>query len=803
MKTYVFLIILDFIQLVVSCNHDLNLTNELYPSCPIQYFRRKRALNEYTRWQGNQETTDEFLVKVLDEELSTSNTKPIVAVNIMPMTKSGDKIIIGGAHLPSLTTLMSTTGEPREYTRFVPPTTISGREKDIMFIVSNTHATTGKTFPPSLQPQGYYTQRDDSPPASPQFIARTPLLVARQYAPIEPVAFSRRSSFAPLTPRSTTLPSLRTFNPPTRTLPRSAATLPVRTQKDFRNFQPFDEETTETFNPLTRTVPSSPATLPVRTQKDFRNFQPFDEETTEVFLTRTTYTTPKRTTKFEVSSKTDPSPYIIPTTNKLIEEGRRRQEELKKISEKELSYNMMFYNDDDSISGKKEDQEGIDNEYDKKALKEDSVPENSFTDTNEINEESETSSESIKDVETDRNDFVIFNITTIKPALEEKLRDKRRPTCSMIKLRQLNFNSPRTLPEIINQLKMWADDSPVVKSIDITRGNLTVMENPIYMMIVDDPSSGQIVTAKQTVMIVAGIQGRDHHAVAAAMYVLYQLIERTEAHTDLLTKYRFWIIPVFNPDGYDYSMTFPRRREWTKNLRQQWDPCKGRESCESCESQGIRCTLQPCYGVNLDRNFEYQWISAEELKAEHPCGGLYAGPRQLSEVETRALTQYLHETGSQLFTFIAFKEGDVLGIMYPYSHTKKKRAFDQVYRARASRAASAAYSISNRPYVAGQTSEFLPLYAGGIEDWVDGHLGIDSTYTIMMYRPSDAYRSKLITERVVHETYAAMDTLLLQSVEPLGPMPSVTLASGNHCERTLPKRSLCVIAINFLLLLNG
>lgn len=30
------------------------------------------------------------------------------------------------------------------------------------------------------------------------------------------------------------------------------------------------------------------------------------------------------------------------------------------------------------------------------------------------------------------------------------------------------------------------------------------MENPIYMMIVDDPSSGQIVSAKKTVIIVAG-----------------------------------------------------------------------------------------------------------------------------------------------------------------------------------------------------------------------------------------------------------------------------------------------------------
>lgn len=53
-------------------------------------------------------------------------------------------------------------------------------------------------------------------------------------------------------------------------------------------------------------------------------------------------------------------------------------------------------------------------------------------------------------------------------------------------------------------------------------------------------------------------------------------------------------------------------------------------------------------------------FSAEELRAEHPCGALYAGLRQLSEAETRALTHYLHEQRTPLFTFIAFKEGDVL-----------------------------------------------------------------------------------------------------------------------------------------------
>ncbi|KAL4713245.1 hypothetical protein ACJJTC_013175 [Scirpophaga incertulas] len=283
-----------------------------------------------------------------------------------------------------------------------------------------------------------------------------------------------------------------------------------------------------------------------------------------------------------------------------------------------------------------------------------------------------------------------------------------------------------------------------------------------------------------------GIQGRDHHAVAAAMYVLYQLIEHTESNSDILRKYRFWIIPVFNPDGYDYSMTFPRRREWSKNLRQIWKQCRHQDMCSSCQQYGLQCVVETCYGVNLDRNFEYQWIPAEELRAEHPCGSLYAGARQLSESETMALTHFLHEKQALLFAFIAFKEGEVLGIMYPYSHTRKRQL--------ASRAAAAASSVSGRPYVAGQSSEFLPLYAGGIEDWVDGHLGIDNTYTIMMFKRSDSYNAKLIIERVVHEAYAALDTLLLQGVEPLLP-PVMAQKKVNFATRNSPPAFVIIYVI--------
>lgn len=45
-------------------------------------------------------------------------------------------------------------------------------------------------------------RRDESPPASPQFISRfsKSKIPARQYAPIAPVTFTRRSTFTPLLP---------------------------------------------------------------------------------------------------------------------------------------------------------------------------------------------------------------------------------------------------------------------------------------------------------------------------------------------------------------------------------------------------------------------------------------------------------------------------------------------------------------------------------------------------------------------------------------------------------------------------
>ncbi|XP_013169077.1 PREDICTED: uncharacterized protein LOC106118866 [Papilio xuthus] len=754
------LLIIGFINPIQSLSK--SSTDVIASLYNVSLFRHKRAHTEYTRWRPNQLSTEEFIVKVLDDDIPTTTAKEVVAVNILATRRDEPKIIVGGAVVPSPTPQFPDVGvsvsrkstySPKAHIRNDPP------------------------FP--QYKYGVLPQRDESPPAGPQFVARPPSLLSRQYAPITPVVFTQRSPATYLTPPIVdrrTPPG--TWMKPSRTAPFPDVEEPSRTSifdNEFVNFHPFEDEDMKS-NPVYVSRSSYlPSTVPERTTPQY-NIYNVDETTIVDTPTLTTEGAPKTTEKVDEDKEFDPT------------------------------YGMMFYSEEDNENSKLEH----------KAYKDEPEPQ-----ANETHDETTFTTELIRNVSIENLEHqepdisseleiefqnatnIVSNITQTDTEFAVEILEAPiilKHNCSLLQLRPLNFKSPRTLPEIVMQLKRWAETSPVAKIADITSGNYTLMENPIYMMIIDDPSSGQIISAKQTVMVIAGIQGRDHQAVSAALYVLYQLIERTEEHSDLLSKYRFWIVPVFNPDGYDYSITFPQRREWTKNLRQTWETGSAKSLCGSF---GLRCSIKPCYGVNLDRNFEYQWIPPEELRAEHPCGELYAGARQLSEAETLALTRYLHAQRVPLHTFVAFKEGDVLGIMYPYSHTKKSRAFDHIYRQRASRAASAAYGISGRPYVAGQTSQFLPLYAGGIEDWVDGHLGIDNTYTVMMFRPTDSFNSKYVTERVVHEAYAALDTLLLHSMEPALSAPVVTLSRSKGTLHKLPHPAASALCTSILTILTG
>jgi chitodextrinase len=83
--------------------------------------------------------------------------------------------------------------------------------------------------------------------------------------------------------------------------------------------------------------------------------------------------------------------------------------------------------------------------------------------------------------------------------------------------------------------------------------------------------------------------------------------------TSLVDNQQIWIVPVLNPDGYEYSRS--TNRSWRKNRRY---------------NGGGK------YGVDLNRNYGYMWGDDAGSSGDRGSG-TYRGPEAFSEPETRAL----------------------------------------------------------------------------------------------------------------------------------------------------------------------
>lgn len=150
---------------------------------------------------------------------------------------------------------------------------------------------------------------------------------------------------------------------------------------------------------------------------------------------------------------------------------------------------------------------------------------------------------------------------------------------------------------------------------------------------------------KQVVFIDAGCHAREWITISCALYCVQKLVEYSRLHDDLLSRFDFHILPVANPDGYEYSHTV--NRFWRKTRRpirlQQFGKFN--------------------FGTDLNRNYDFHWQDA----SANPSKYTFRGDKPFSEPETRALRSYLSEVNCKFYLTL---HSHAQAICYPWGYSK-------------------------------------------------------------------------------------------------------------------------------------
>ncbi|KAM9305590.1 carboxypeptidase O-like [Gastrophryne carolinensis] len=321
-----------------------------------------------------------------------------------------------------------------------------------------------------------------------------------------------------------------------------------------------------------------------------------------------------------------------------------------------------------------------------------------------------------------------------------------------VSLESYDYTQYHPMEEIYAWIEQIAEkNSDLVKRIYM--GD-TYERRPIYYFRIGWPSEKK----KKIMFMDCGFHASEWISPAFCQWFVREILS-THKNDPMLTRFLqevdFYIVPIFNIDGYIYSWT--TERFWRKN----------RAPYENGS----------CYGVDLNRNFDVQWCT---IGASRNCNSSYfCGPSPASEPETRALAGLIESVKSEILFYLTIHSyGEE--ILLPYGYKDEVSKDHDLMMKVATQANAKMKEKHNKEYTAGASSAVLGSYdSGSTGDWTYD-IGITFSYTFEL-RDNGTYGSQLPAHLIkptceetttaimsmvqyVHDTYLESSAVAVASV---------------------------------------
>ncbi|XP_072513616.1 carboxypeptidase A6 [Salminus brasiliensis] len=200
---------------------------------------------------------------------------------------------------------------------------------------------------------------------------------------------------------------------------------------------------------------------------------------------------------------------------------------------------------------------------------------------------------------------------------------------------------------------------------------------------------------KKAMWIDCGVHAREWIGPAFCQWFVKEAVNSYRHDSSmrrLMNQLNFYIMPVFNVDGYHYSWKTDRfwRKTRSKNARYH------------------------CRGVDANRNWKVKWC--DEGASLHPCDDTYCGPFPESEPEVKAVARFLRKHRKHVKAYISIHAYAQM-LLYPYSYKYATIPNFNCVETAAQNAVSALYSAYGVKYRYGPASTTLYVSSGSSIDW--------------------------------------------------------------------------------------
>ncbi len=256
------------------------------------------------------------------------------------------------------------------------------------------------------------------------------------------------------------------------------------------------------------------------------------------------------------------------------------------------------------------------------------------------------------------------------------------------------YGGYRTVDEMEAELAELAADHPDIFSL-FSLGHSYLGRDIWCMKVSDNPTVDE---DEGEIFVHGNTHARELMTLEIPMYFLNRIAD--DYYTDpglaaLIDTHELFVVPTLNPDGHVYV----------------------EEHSDGSPGSWWRKNMRPPDGVDLNRNYGYNWGYDNHGSSPNPFSELYRGTAPFSEPETLAVHDFF--LGRQFQFAVSYHSFGEL-IMFPWGYANEPTPDDTTLRAYGNAMNAVITEQGHSPYEVGRPGELLYPVNGEFDDWSYG-----------------------------------------------------------------------------------